>query len=181
MKYSKNIRLKNGEDCLIRSALVDDAQGVIETFYKTHSETDYLASNKGDKIIDLSFEESFLNEKLNSDKEVYLCAVVNGSIVGTAGVFQLGQNKIAHRAEVGIAVEKDFWSIGIGRALLMSGIDCAKNAGFSQIELEVVSDNQNAIALYRSLGFIEFGRNPRGFITHNDKWQELVSMRLELG
>ena len=96
-------------------------------------------------------------------------------------MFQLGQNKIAHRAEVGIAVEKDFWSIGIGRALLMSGIDCAKNAGFSQIELEVVSDNQNAIALYRSLGFIEFGRNPRGFITHNGKWQELVSMRLELG
>ena len=77
----KILRLKNGEDCLIRSALVDDAQGVIETFYKTHGETDYLASNKGDKIIDLSFEESFLNEKLNSDKEVYLCAVVNGSIV----------------------------------------------------------------------------------------------------
>ena len=48
------------------------------------------------------------------------------------------------------------------------------------MELEVVAGNENAIKLYQKYGFIEFGRNPRGFKTREGKWQELVLMRLEL-
>lgn len=66
------------------------------------------------------------------------------------------------------------------RALVSACIDCAKSAGYSQVELEVVSDNIGAISLYESLGFTEFGRNPRGFRSRVRGWQELVSMRLEL-
>lgn len=56
---------------------------------------------------------------------------------------------------------------------------CEK-AGFLQLELEVVAENENAIKLYQKYGFVEFGRNPRGFKTREGKWQELVLMRLEL-
>ena len=77
-------------------------------------------------------------------------------------------------------MKKTFGGIGIGRALAMSCIECAKNAGYSQLELEVASENSKAIALYESIGFVEFGRNPRGFISRYKGWQELVSMRLEL-
>ena len=59
-------------------------------------------------------------------------------------------------------------------------IDCAKGSGYAQLELEVVSDNSGAIALYKKMGFVEFGRNPRGFYSRFQGWQELVSMRLEL-
>lgn len=48
------------------------------------------------------------------------------------------------------------------------------------MELEVVSTNEAAIALYKKCGFIEYGRNPRGFRKKNGEWQELVLMRLEL-
>lgn len=70
--------------------------------------------------------------------------------------------------------------MGIGRALVIACIECAKEAGYSQLELEVVSENRNAIALYESIGFTEFGRNPRGFRSRYQGWQELISMRLEL-
>ena len=79
-----------------------------------------------------------------------------------------------------MAIEEDFWGIGIGRALAMSCIECAKNASYLQLELEVAGENSKAIALYKSIGFVEFGRNPRGFISRYKGWQELVSMRLEL-
>lgn len=92
----------------------------------------------------------------------------------------LKNNKIRHRAELGVAVDKDFCGIGIGRALIAACIDCAKKAGYSQLELEVVSENSHAIALYKSMGFVEFGRNPRGFCSRYQGWQELISMRLEL-
>lgn len=180
MKYTRNIILKNDKKCLIRNAVRDDAREVLNNFLLTHEQTDFLASYKDEATFDIAFEEQFLTEKVSSGKEVYLCAVVDGYIVGTAGVNQKGQNKIRHRADFGMAIEKDFWGLGIGRELAMSCIECARNAGYSQLELEVVSDNSNAIALYKSIGFIEFGRNPRGFISRYKGWQELVSMRLEL-
>ena len=57
--------------------------------------------------------------------------------------------------------------------------ECAKQAGYLQIELEVVAENASAVRLYESVGFQEYGRNPRGFRARSG-WQTLVLMRLEL-
>ena len=59
-------------------------------------------------------------------------------------------------------------------------MECAKAAGYAQMELEVVAENRTAIALYESVGFVEYGRNPKGFRSRLTGWQELVLMRLEL-
>jgi ribosomal protein S18 acetylase RimI-like enzyme len=59
-------------------------------------------------------------------------------------------------------------------------IQCAKEAGYRQLELNVVAENERAISLYRSLGFVEFGRNPKGFNSRITGYQELIYMRLEL-
>ena len=59
-------------------------------------------------------------------------------------------------------------------------IECAKEAGYAQLELEVVAENRSALALYKSVGFVEYGRNPKGFRSRLTGWQELILMRLEL-
>ena len=56
----------------------------------------------------------------------------------------------------------------------------AKQAGYVQLELDVVADNKQAISLYEKAGFVEFGRNPKGFKSKFSGYQELVYMRLEL-
>ena len=53
-------------------------------------------------------------------------------------------------------------------------------AGYAQLELEVTAENKRAIELYKSEGFVEFGRNPKGFRSRESGWQELVLMRREL-
>ena len=58
--------------------------------------------------------------------------------------------------------------------------ECAKKAGYAQSELQAVADTQRAIALYQSVGFVEYGRNPRGFRSRLTGWQEVALMRLEL-
>lgn len=180
MKYSKDVVIKNNKKCLIRNAVGDDAQEVFDIFLLTHEQTDYLSSYKDETSFDAEFEREFLTNIERSEKEVYLCAVIDGHIVGTASVFAVGANKVGHRAEFGIAIDKDYWGIGIGQALTAACIECAKDSGYAQLELEVVSDNSGAIALYKKMGFTEFGRNPRGFYSRFQGWQELVSMRLEL-
>jgi len=42
---------------------------------------------------------------------------------------------------------------GLGRKLMISGLDWMKNNGVSRVGLQVVADNREAISLYHSLGF----------------------------
>ena len=181
MKYDKEIELKDGRRCLIRNATAQDAKNVLSSLKKVHKETNFLLRYPDEKGFSLEEEKSFLNQKEESAAEVQLCAIVGDVIVGLAGVSAIGaREKISHRAELGLSIEKDYWSLGIGSALTTACIECAKKAGFRQLELEVVADNKNAIALYKKLGFIEYGRNPRGFISRSSGYQDLILMRLEL-
>ena len=111
----------------------------------------------------------------------YLVAEVDGKIAGTAGVESVGEKyKVKHRAEFGIGILKEYWGLGLGKALTKACIQCAKAAGYDQLELNVVAENERALSLYRSLGFIEYGRNPRGFNSKKTGYQELVYMLLKL-
>ncbi len=108
-------------------------------------------------------------------------AEIGGQIVGTAGIEQVGaKEKVRHRAEFGISVDQKYWGLGVGRALTEACVACAKKAGYAQLELNAVAENERALRLYESVGFVEFGRNPRGFRSRLTGWQELVYMRLEL-
>lgn len=181
MKYQNTVRLKNGAECVIRTAVGGDAEEVQDNFNLTHGQTDFLLSYPDENSCDTEREREFLTRMANSANEAELCAVVDGRIVGTAGIESVGEkDKVRHRAEFGIAIEKDCWNLGIGRALLAACIECARRAGYAQLELDVVSENLNAMNLYRSMGFTEYGRNPRGFRSRRTGWQELVLMRLEL-
>ena len=110
-----------------------------------------------------------------------MLAEVDGKVVGTAGVDNINAaEKTRHRASFGISIAKAWWGLGIGRALTEACIECARQAGYLQLELEVVAVNHRAVELYKSVGFIEYGRNPKGFLSRNSGWQENVLMRLEL-
>ena len=181
MHYEKTINLKDGRRCLIRNATAHDAEDILLNLKKVHEETNFLLTYPDEKRFSIEEEKSFLSQKEESAAEVQLCALVGDVIVGLASVSTIGAwEKINHRAELGLSIEKDFWRLGIGSELTAACIDCATKAGFRQLELEVVGDNRNAIALYQKMGFVEYGRNPRGFASRKSDYQELILMRLEL-
>ena len=181
MKYNQTILLKNGKEALIRNCDESDGNAVFEVFNRSHEETDYLLTYPDENSFDPEQEAQFLKEKTISPNETELVAIVDGKIVGTAGIEAVGKKyKVKHRAEFGISVLKEYWGLGVGKALTMVCIQCARDAGYDQLELNVVADNDRALSLYRSLGFVEYGRNPRGFNSRISGYQELVYMLLEL-
>ena len=181
MQFRKVVALKDGRTCIVRNGVVQDAQAVLENFILTHGQTDYLATYPEENRFTLAQEEAFLKRKEEHAREVELVAEVDGVINGTAGVDCIsGAEKLRHRASFGISVDRAWWGLGIGRALTEACIECARAAGFSQLELDVVAANTAALRLYESVGFVEYGRNPRGFRPREKGWQELVLMRLEL-
>ena len=181
MRYAETVVLKDGVELLVRNAVAADARALRETMRRTHSETDYLLSYPDEQGTDEEREARLLEETERCGNQVELVAVVDGKIVGSAGVAAVGgRRKVVHRARFGISILKDCWGLGIDRALMEACIDCARRAGYTQLELEVVADNQRALSLYRREGFEEYGRNPRGYRSATVGYQELVHMRLEL-
>jgi len=181
LKYYENIKLKNNMVCIIRNATITDAKGVLENTKIIREETDFLLSYPDEINFSIEEKEEFLENKENSPCEIQICALVDNRIVGLAGISAVGsKDKVKHRAEFGISIEKAYYGKGIGTALTKACIECAKTAGYRQLELEVVDENKNAIALYKKFGFKETGRNPRGFCSRYTGWQELISMLLEL-
>ena len=181
MKYYKEISLKDGRPCVIRNASEEDAKGVLDNFILTHGETDFLTSYPDECTFTLEGEEKYMKYKEESLKEVEIIAVVDGKVTGTAGINSLGScDKVKHRASFGISVAKEYWNLGIGRAMMAACLECAKEAGYLQVELEAVADNKAALSLYESFGFTEYGRNPKGFRSRYTGWQPTVLMRLEL-
>lgn len=181
MIYCEIITLKDGRDCLLRNGTERDGLAVLENFNLTHTQTDNLLSYPDETNFTPEQEGRYLQEKTDSRNEIEILAVLDGMVVGTAGLDCVGPRaKTRHRAEFGVSVDKKYWGLGIGRALTRACIDCARKAGYSQLELDVVADNKSAIDLYLSEGFTEYGRNPLGFRSRYTGWQEIVYMRLEL-
>jgi RimJ/RimL family protein N-acetyltransferase len=182
MEYRETIRLRDGRECLLRAASEEDGPAVLDVFIRIHAQTDYLLTYPDETAMTAEQESDYLRKKRESRDEIEILALVDGTPVGTAGISRVGtKDKIKHRAEFGISVDKAFWGLGIGRALTRACIACAAEAGYAQLELAAVAENERALALYRSEGFTEYGRNPRGFRSRRGLWQELVLMRLELG
>ena len=181
MRYSEIIILKDGRECILRNGTQADGQAVLEAFQLTHGETDFLLTYPDENSFDSQAEGEFLRKMEESDGGIELIAIVDGQVVGTAGFEAVGSKyKVRHRAEFGISVARAFWGLGIGRAMTKACIRLAKQAGYTQLELDVVADNHHAVSLYESVGFREYGRNPKGFRSRTAGYQTLVYMRLEL-
>ncbi len=181
MQYQKSITLRDGTVCMLRGAGPDDAEQVLNIFNQTHAQTDFLLTYPEESSLTVEGEREFLAQSAASSNSIEICAFIDSVVVGSAGISPVGsQIKLRHRAEFGIGIDRAYWGKGIGRALTNACIECARAAGYAQLELDVVAENAAALALYKRVGFVEYGRNPRGFRTRDDRWQELILMRMEL-
>ena len=78
-----------------------------------------------------------------------------------------------------IAVAAAAHGRGVGRALTAALISDAREAGIEVLTLDARGDNANALHLYRSLGFTEYGRLP-DFVAVGDRRYHKVFYMLDL-
>ena len=173
--------MKDGRRLRLRNATKEDAQSVCNLFQLTHAQTDFLLAYPEESSFTLRQEEEFLNGLLESPREIMLLAEVDGSLAGCASVCAVGSKyKVCHRAEFGISIDKAYWNLGIGKALIQAAIECAKTAQYTYLELSVVADNDRAVQMYKKAGFREYGVHPQGFRSKYTGFQPLVLMGLDL-
>jgi ribosomal protein S18 acetylase RimI-like enzyme len=117
----------------------------------------------------------------NPDDNFVLGAFQEGQLVGMAGFFRYQMGKARHKGRIwGVYVRQSCRGKGIGRALLVALLDRIKACpGVEQVTLTVVSGQEAARSLYRSLGFSPFGVEPRG-LKVGDRYLDNEHMVLQL-
>ena len=142
----------------IRQAQVEDAQAILELLKIVGSETDNLSFGEIGIPITVEEESAYLLDISNSEKDVFFVAFKDGELVGTANYVTSTNKRMSHRGEIGMSIQKSAWGIGIGSLLMEKLLDFAKDIAKADIvSLEVRSDNQRAINLYKKFGFEKIG------------------------
>lgn len=100
---------------------------------------------------------AFLNE-LAAGHTRYIAAREDGRLVGYAGIARLGRVHPYEYEIHTIGVDPDCQGRGIGRRLLDDLLEFASGGA---VFLEVRTDNEPAIALYESAGFVNIGLRKR--------------------
>lgn len=106
-----------------------------------------------------------------------LSACVENEVVGQLGLhtFPHGPRR-RHVGQLGMAIHDDWHGKGVGSALMSAAIDLADNwLNLSRLELEVYTDNEAAIALYKKFGFVTEGTHFR-FGYRNGQYVDVYAM-----
>lgn len=150
-----------GHELRFRNPREEDA-AMLLTFLKTVcGETRFLVKEPEEICMTVEEEQNFINHLNVSDTDLMLLGFLDGEYVGNGSLMGNTSSRYRHRASMGIALYQKYTGMGIGRIMIERLIMAAKDKGMEQIELEVVVDNERAIALYKKLGFEIFGTFPR--------------------
>ena len=106
-------------------------------------------------------------------------AAADGALVAAAGVRWNDRRKFVHRAMIwGVFVEAAHRGQGFGRAVVSALIEIARPR-VDYVDLTVSARSPEALALYHSLGFVTWGREPEATEVEGQRFDELhMTLRL---
>ncbi len=163
-KFGSNLSL------VIRYPRSGDAKTMCDYINKLSKEKTYI-TYQGEKIT-LKEEEEYLKsqlEKIKKHKSVQFLVFVDNKLSGISSI-DLGKRVERHVGVLGISLAKQFRGRGLGKLLTKLVLSEAKEnlPELKIVTLEVMDVNPVAIKLYKSFGFKEYGKLPKGNYYKND-------------
>lgn len=170
------VTLRDGRTAVLRTARPEEAQAVLDLMRITSGETHFMARYPDETVASLEKEIVYLTDQENSPTSFQLCAIVDGKLVGAAGINPISpisnHRKMRHRAGFGTSILKDYCDCGLGTLMLETCLKYAREIGYTQVELGVFDDNPRAIHVYEKLGFQRMGTIPRAFHLDDGTWHD---------
>lgn len=168
---------RTGQKLIIRYPESRDSLQVWRYFNKISAEKTFITF-QGEKITKKN-EAKWLDSKIreiSQKKCVFLSVFVDNKYSGSSEI-TLKERTGKHIGSLGITLAPEIRGQGIGKLLMNLVISEAqkKLPGLKMITLDCFANNEIALKLYRSLGFIEYGRLPKG-LNYRGSFVDEVSM-----
>ncbi|HKC04347.1 MAG TPA: GNAT family protein [Patescibacteria group bacterium] len=115
-------------------------------------------------------------KKIIKKETVQLLLFVNGELSGVTAI-ELGEKIKNHIGVFGITISQKQRGKGYGKLIMKLILEeASKNIpNLKMVTLECFAENEKAINLYKSFGFVEYGRLPKGNL-YKEKYVDDVSM-----
>jgi ribosomal protein S18 acetylase RimI-like enzyme len=170
---------KNKKTVTVREATILDAERMLYAGSKALRNAPYMLSTAEDmQNVTVEDMKKLLKTYVQNPSYVQFIAEVDGELVGAIEFKSGDKEKISHQGSFGMTVLPEYRNYGIGRALLETLINWAKNnSRIEKVCLEVMEGNIGAIKLYKTMGFVEEGRKIKG-VKLEDSYQDLILMAI---
>ena len=143
---------------IYREAETSDAGKFLEYCKRVGGESDNLTFGPEGLPFSISQTADYIRKVSGNPESAMILAFDEGELIGSGAISSVsGRARFSHRKELAITVRKDYWRKGIGTGLMKVLIDFAKKNGAEVLELQVRSDNESAIGLYKKFGFEKIG------------------------
>lgn len=155
-------KLVNKRKVAIRHMDKDDAEPMREYINKLSKEKTFITFQGEELTIDEEQEHvEATMKKMDKGTYVKLLLFVDGKLAGISEV-GLGVRTHSHVGGLGLSLDSAVRGIGLGKLFLETLLDVVKKElkALRMIELSVFVNNEIAINLYKSSGFVEVARIP---------------------
>ncbi|MCT3066384.1 GNAT family N-acetyltransferase [Lactiplantibacillus pentosus] len=137
----------------VRPAEVTDAAQLLALLAQLGRESNTFTVDDGIEELSETDEAEQIERISGTTTNVIFVAVLGDRLIGVSTV-QASTDFSAAQGEVGVAVHKEFWGMGLGTALVEEILDWARNySSLERLVLTVQLRNTRAAKLYQHLGF----------------------------
>ena len=174
------IKLKSGENVVIRHITELDIDGVWNNFNEVVEEGLYLPVLFPVKS---KFEKQSWYNNIEKDREICIVAVhpnikSPNNILGQCEISSLDWDAATHVGSLGVIVKRDYRDLGIGSRIIDIAIRESKNLNNKEkIILSCFSNNKRALHLYKKMGFSVIGKREKQFYM-DSKYHDEILMEL---
>jgi ribosomal protein S18 acetylase RimI-like enzyme len=157
----------------MRPARQTDAESLSAGVKSVAAEKWFLATVDGFSV---QLTREFLRRAIENSLPVVI-AIQGDEVVGWCDISPMSVSGFTHVGRLGMGVRREWRGRGLGRDLLRDCLSRARSAGIEKVELEVYADNEAAVRLYESFGFVREGVKSRARKL-DGRYQDSVLMAL---
>lgn len=138
---------------LIREISIKDVENFISLLSQIYDESEFTFYNPGEYSPTISSASQHLEKYITSPTKAIYVAESDEQLVGYVFVNTETYERTQHEAVVYLGVREYYQHQGIGQALINRIEAWALNYHIRRIEATVVTENINAIELFKGMGF----------------------------
>lgn len=142
---------------LIREVEITDSEKMVKLLRCLDTETEFMLYEPNERDCNVENQKNVLKGFIESSSKTMFISEnqkeLSGFIVGVGGV----ANRTKHNLYIVIGIKQGYTGQKLGVTLFKSLEKWAIEQKFHRLELTVMSHNERAIKLYKSLGYIEEG------------------------
>nr|WP_284040297.1 GNAT family protein [Sphingobacterium sp. lm-10] len=170
--------MKNGKQVAIRKTELADAAHLLQTIRSYLPQSSFIPKMEQELTMTISQAEEWISSFIEKENSLQLVAVYEDQIIGNIELTGSSRKVMAHSAMIGMGMIGGWRNSGLGTALIRAVIDWAQQSPVLELLwLQLYSENELALALYRKMGFVDAGLI-KGFFKKDGRYSDCLTMTL---